>query len=73
MSDPLIGLEIAGMCKPGDPQLTLISSGQLGQNYARAFDVAGIRYSTLDAELAARNGLLQAARAIWPGILEETL
>lgn len=72
LSGLLIGLEIAGMCKPGDPQLTLISSGHLGQNYARAFDVAGIRYSTLDAELAARSGLLQAARTIWPGILEET-
>ena len=69
LSGLLIGLEIAGMCKPGDPQLTLISSGQLDQNYARAFDV----YVIVSPALTARSCLLQAARTIWPGILEETV
>jgi len=69
LSGLLIGLEIAGMYKYIDNEVTLIAAGRLGRNYAQAFDVVGLNYSTLDAEYATRTGLSLAAKIIWPGVL----
>ncbi len=63
LSGLLIGAEIAVAGASGP--VTLLASGPLLERYSAAFDVAGLDWRAIDAENAARAGLLHAARRIW--------
>ncbi|WP_372572268.1 2-dehydro-3-deoxygalactonokinase [Ruegeria jejuensis] len=64
LSGLLIGLEIAGMNQPAKSHVTLITSGQIGEAYRVALDVAGLTSDTLQAEEFVQAGLLHFAKAI---------
>ncbi len=66
LSGLLIGLEIAGAQRSGGDMITLIASGVLQQTYARAFDMADMRFTTLNANDLVQAGLFHAAQSIWP-------
>ncbi len=66
LSGLLIGAEIAALAPGRGVTIKLIASGGLRAPYARAFEIAGLAFEELDAEAAARRGLLRAAESIWP-------
>jgi 2-dehydro-3-deoxygalactonokinase len=68
LSGTIIGHDIAGaLARFGTPsRLTLVGGGTLGTLYERALRVAGIAATTIDGEELACEGLLAAARQIWP-------
>jgi 2-keto-3-deoxy-galactonokinase len=64
LSGLLIGLEIAGLAPPRSETIALVSHGDLARAYEVAFDIAGLRYSTFDAEQLACTGLFHLAKEI---------
>ena len=68
LSGALIGLEIAGAFRRfGKPEhITLMASNNLGRLYATALEALEMKFDECNAEDAGRNGLLQAARHLWP-------
>jgi 2-dehydro-3-deoxygalactonokinase len=67
LSGAMIGLELAGALKsaPKDTPVVLVVSGKLRGLYEAAFHRVGLKFSTVDADEAVRQGLSQAARSIW--------
>jgi len=70
LSGALIGLELAGVrARHGDGgergEVVLLSAGRLGELYRAALDEMGFAVRAIDAEAAARAGLMRAAQAIW--------
>ncbi len=66
LSGTMIGLELAGALSFGSvDRAILVVSGGLGGLYRAAFDVAGLRTETVDADAAVREGLAHAARQLW--------
>jgi 2-dehydro-3-deoxygalactonokinase len=67
LSGTMIGLELAGALKsaPKDTPVVLVVSGKLRGLYEAAFHRVGLKFSTVDADDAVREGLSQAARSIW--------
>jgi 2-dehydro-3-deoxygalactonokinase len=65
LSGLLIGGEIASArrrYRHTSAPVVLIVSGSLGKLYAVALGLAGIRVTEIDADLAVRSGLFEAAR-----------
>jgi 2-dehydro-3-deoxygalactonokinase len=67
LSGTMIGLELAGALTsaPKDTPVVLVVSGKLRGLYEAAFHRVGLKFSTIDADDAVRQGLSQAARSIW--------
>jgi len=67
LSGLLIGAEVAAMISAYGPQpiVTLVSAGPLCDLYAEALNQAGVTFKLIDAEKAARTGLLRAASQLW--------
>ena len=67
LSGLLIGAEVATMISAYGPQpiVTLVSAGPLCDLYAEALNQAGVTFKLIDAEKAARTGLLRAASQLW--------
>jgi 2-dehydro-3-deoxygalactonokinase len=67
LSGTMIGLELAGALKsaPKDTPVVLVVSGKLRGLYEAAFHRVGLKFSTIDADDAVRQGLAHAARSIW--------
>ena len=71
LSGLLIGTEIAAarrQFEARDNELLLVASGRMASLYGRALSFAGIATRVIDADVAVRAGLTQAARAI--GMIE---
>jgi len=71
LSGLLIGAEVATARRQFDAgagELLLVASGRMADLYGRALSLAGIAVRTLDADVAVRDGLTQAARRF--GMLE---
>jgi 2-dehydro-3-deoxygalactonokinase len=68
LSGTMIGLELAGALKsaPKNTPVVLVASGKLRGLYEAAFHRVGLKFSTVDADDAVRQGLIHAARSIWP-------
>ena len=65
LSGLVIGLEIAGSRPHATEPVALISDGALGNNYAAAFNVAGIKFDVFDSGELTRAGLFHAAKTLW--------
>ncbi|MCA6115662.1 2-dehydro-3-deoxygalactonokinase [Bradyrhizobium sp. WSM 1738] len=67
ISGTLIGLELAaGLTgEASKAGITLVASGRLQMLYQLAFDTVAVPIRSIEAEDAARRGLLMAAAAIW--------
>jgi 2-dehydro-3-deoxygalactonokinase len=69
LSGLLIGAEVgASLADASDPEVVVLGAGALGALYAHAITAAGRRAVMRDAEGAARTGLREAARCLWPGL-----
>jgi len=74
LSGLLVGAEIAGARASGlaaSGTVQLIADQKLGPLYETAFSIAGVAYQIQDAERLAQQGLLFAARQLWPDRLKE--
>lgn len=71
LSGTIIGLDIAGaLTRFGSAdRLYLVGGGALGALYQRALGIAGAAVTIADGEELAREGLLAAARHVWPNRL----
>lgn len=67
LSGTMLGLELAGALKsaPKHTPVVLVVSGKLRGLYEAAFHRVGLKFSTVDADEAVRDGLSQAARSLW--------
>lgn len=66
LSGLLIGAEIGAMRGSSGAPITLAAGGAVGAAYARAFDLLEIPCDAVDSDALARDGLLLAARSLWP-------
>ncbi|MBB4064338.1 2-dehydro-3-deoxygalactonokinase [Gellertiella hungarica] len=70
LSGTLIGLEIAGASgaagEAWNGTISLFVSGKLGELYATALETLNRPFRVTDADHAVRDGLIRAARALWP-------
>ena len=69
LSGLLIGAEVgASLADASDSEVIVLGAGALAELYAHAIAAAGRRAVTRDAEAAARAGLREAARRLWPNL-----
>ena len=66
LSGLMIGAEIAECGPAGGDGLQLVATGDMAARYAEVLAGLGISFDLVDAELAARTGLLDLASRLWP-------
>lgn len=68
LSGLLIGADVAAGLDGSDPgePVTLVAAGRLAALYGMALAAAGRSHRTADADALVRQGLLHAARRLWP-------
>lgn len=66
LSGLLIGAEIAGAKSRHRGRVTLVASGAMAALYGKALALAGIEFTSVDADEAVRKGLFVAASTVWP-------
>ena len=65
LSGFIIGAELAGSgCRAGSAPVRLVVSGRLAALYRSALAAIGVAADEIDADLAVRDGLAHAARAL---------
>ncbi|WP_165498208.1 2-dehydro-3-deoxygalactonokinase [Siculibacillus lacustris] len=69
LSGILIGAEIGHRMASANGLVTLVCSGPLSALYEAGFDAAQVDFDVIDAETLAFDGLVRAARSLWPDLI----